>query len=138
MNLRFNEENKVILGAAGATAGTSDVNGAWIEPQGAGIAAVATITTANAANFIKWQHADATNQSDAADVFSSKVVSSSNGAGIGICAHNLTKRYYRAVIVRGASTATGDLFYLVHDVNSKPATGGITFTAVSNPVNGTA
>lgn len=121
------EENSLILGKAAQSAGTSTVDGDPLDMAGYdGVIVFGTIATANAGNFLKLQGGEAANLSDAADLAGSKVIADANGQVVGVDIVKPKERYLRGSIVRGVSTATGDLYYLRYHSHKQPEANQIT------------
>jgi hypothetical protein len=105
---------RITLGAAAAASAGTAVTGATADMSGySNFVAFASIATKNAANYIKIQHGDESDMSDAADVVGSAVVALTDADDVMIEVVKPIKRYVRAVIIRGgADTATGELRYI--------------------------
>lgn len=140
-NVRL-ESDLLTLGKAAQGAGTSTVDGDPIDMAGYdGVVIFCTIATANAGNFLKAQQGEASNLSDAADLAGSKVIADANGQVVGIDIVKPRERYVRGNIVRGVSTATGDLYYLRYQKHNQPASNNVTnllkTIKIASPAEGT-
>jgi hypothetical protein len=133
---RILEGCELRLGAAGAAAGTSTVDGAVCDMQDFdGVLIFATIATANAGNFLKAQQGEASNLSDAADLAGTKVIAAANGQVVALDLMKPKERYVRGNIVRGVSTATGDLYYVRYHDSNKPSVNQVANTLISVALN---
>jgi hypothetical protein len=129
--------------AVGAAAGTTVVNSSGIDMQNFdGVMFFTTIATADAGNFIKVQQDAASNFSTAQDLAETKVVAAGNGSVVYVDVYRPAKRYLRAVITRGVSTATGDLYAIQYNGRAKPDTNLVTNELIGklhiSPEEGTA
>ena len=107
------DEVRVEKSADGATAGTSDVNGTAIDLSGYdGVMFMARIGTANTANFLKAQEGDTS--SPTADIEGSKSEPQGNDEFAILDVHKPLKRYIRAVLERGVSTTSGDIYAVLY------------------------
>lgn len=102
--------------ADAAVAGTSAVEGSAVDTASAGVdvAFAATIATAASGNYLKAQQsADAafTSPEDLASA-GAKAIALVNGDVVAVEVYKPTLRYVRGVIVRGTSTATGEMYCL--------------------------
>jgi hypothetical protein len=137
------ENMKLRLSAAAATSAGTAVAGALLDMQGFERAvAFATIATANAGNYLKWQHGDASDGSDLADLEGTKVVAAANGDIVACEIENPQKRYLKPVLIRaGANTATGDLYVMQSGARVLPVSNNESSEIVSEvhvaPVAGT-
>lgn len=136
----FLEHCKIIKCAAGAAAGTSTVDGDAVDLSGfEGVVFMASIAVANAGNYLKAQEGDT--NSPSADIEGSKVVTASNDDVAILQVHKPLKRYIRANIVRGASSASGDLFAILYKGSKMPLSSDVANAVISksivSPVAGT-
>jgi hypothetical protein len=139
MNLSKNV--KVVLAKAGQSAGTSAVTTDVIDTQGyEGVIFLGSIGTANANNYVKIQQGTASNMSDAADLEGSKVTPANNGDSFLVDIYKPRERYLWAVINRGASTTTGDVYAILYGARKEPVSHGATINAELHvsPAEGTA
>lgn len=126
-----------------ATAGTSTVNGGIVDMQGwDGVVFFSVFGTANAANVLKVQQGQQSNLSDAADLAGS---GQSSGASDEVVAVEIAKpleRYVRPVLVRGASTAHGEIWAMQYQGRSMPQSNAVVGTqaakVLASPAEGTA
>jgi len=116
----FNLLSDIILskveGANGA--GTSDVESDILDMQNAdGVVFMGVpCTTANAANNIKVQMGDESDLSDAVDVDGSEITPAAANEIVAIDIRRPRKRYVRAVITRGVSTATQAIYGMLYNL----------------------
>lgn len=136
------ERSALRLGAAGAATATTAVNGAAQDMAGfEGVLIFARIATANAGNFLKGQQGELADSSDMADLAGTKVVAAANDQVVCLDINRPRERYVRGVIIRaGATTVTGDMYYLPYNATNKPTVNQITniliSLAVKSPVEG--
>ena len=131
---------RVQLAVAGAAAGTSDVTGATIDMSGfEGVVFVGTIAAHAANNFIQVEQDTASGMGTAAALEGTKVLAGTNGNAVAVDVYRPRERYVRAVIKRGTSTATGDVYALLYGAHVQPVTHGTTVVAETHqsPAEGT-
>ena len=139
MNL-FNDA-KVVLAKAAAVAGTSAVESDVIDTANfEGAAFIGSIGTANAGNFVKLQQGDASDGSDMADLTGTKLVTGDDGDSYLADVYRPRKRYVRAVVTRGASTTSGDIYAILYSGRECPVSHGSTIDSEmhTSPEEGTA
>lgn len=139
MNLSKNV--KVVLAKAGQSAGTSAINTDEIDMQDwDGVVFVGSIATANAGNYAKAQQDTVTGMGSAADLEGTKVTPGDSGDSFLIDLYKPRERFVRAVITRGASTATGDVYAILYKGRKAPVTHGSTIDSEVHvsPAEGTA
>lgn len=123
--------------AAAAVAGTSAINGTTIDMSGRnGVIFFCSVAVANAGNFIKVQEGDTT--SPTADLAGSAVIVGANNDIVAICIHKPTKRYLRAVLTRGTSSASGEIFAITYGGIKLPDVGANVNKTLASPVAGAA
>lgn len=123
----FSKTYRVVLAKAGQAAGTDAVNSDVIDMQNyEGVVFVGTIAAANAGNYAKIQQGQQADLSDAADLAGTKTTPGDNGDSFLIDLYRPQERYVRCVIVRGVSTATGDVYAVQYGARLEPVTHGAT------------
>jgi hypothetical protein len=131
---------RLLLNAA-SSAATSTIESTVIDMANyQGVVITTDIATANAGNLVKIQQGALANGSDMADLAGSGTPSVTNGNAVVIDVYKPTKRYIRAVVVRGASTAVGPIHAELYDPRNKVVAHGSTIIAKSlvSPLQGTA
>ena len=140
---------QLTMPAAETTSAGTAVNGTAVDMQGYdGVIFVARINTANAGNFLKAQHGDLANGSDAVDLAGTKVVTIADGnlaiLDVVCPAKGATvgPRYIRPVIIRaGANTVTGPIIAIRYNASKKPTVNTVASVAdaktVISPAEGT-
>lgn len=115
------DQVKIDLLAAAATSAGTDVTGTGVDMSGyEGVIFFCTITTSNAANFLKAQQSDAL-ASGYADLAGTKVVAANDGDIVALEIHKPAKRYVRPVIDRGgANTVTGEIYAIRYGARKLP------------------
>lgn len=137
------ERSLLTLGAAAATTATTTVDGAAIDMSGFdGVVIFCTIGTANAGNFLKAQGGQQSNLSDAADLAGTKVTIDSNADLAILDVAKPKEQFIRGNIVRaGATTITGEMYYLRYNGSSQAVVNDILNTQnlvkVISPAEGT-
>ena len=136
---------KITKAAAAASAGTTAVNGTALDMSGYdGVLFFTTIATANAGNFLKAQIGSASDGSDAADLEGTKVVAAANGQVVWLDIYRAdpNQKYIRPVIIRGASSAVGEVYALQYESRRQVIDNNIENTIIGvlavNPYEGTA
>jgi hypothetical protein len=121
------------LAAGAASAGTA-VTGSTLDMAGyAGVLLISSIATANAGNYLKAQGGAAFDGSDAADIAGSKTIAAANAEAVVIDLNRPLQRYITPVLIRGgANTATGDIWAVQYNPNTKPQTSDVTNVLISN------
>lgn len=102
---------------------------------------VGSIATANAGNYGKVQQSSDDAAADAyADLEGTKNVPGDSGDSFLIDIYRPQERYLKCLIVRGASTATGDVYAILYGPRDMPTTQGGTIDAETHasPDEGTA
>lgn len=136
---------KITKVAAAATAATTAVNGTAVDMSGyEGVLFFTTIATANAGNIFKAQIGSVANGSDAADLEGTAVVAAANAQVVWIDVYRAdpNQKYIRPVVVRGASSAVGDIYALQYESRLQVVENNIANTIIGklvvNPFEGTA
>lgn len=128
------------VGAA-AVAGTSDVESSIVAVDGIDVLFAASIATVNAGNYMQVEQNDSNSTVGMAALEGSKALALVNGDVVAVEVFRPTKPYLRAVIKRGASTATGDIYCLQSGLPVEPVDNNeaseIVGTAVISPAEGT-
>jgi hypothetical protein len=135
--------NKLRLVAAAAVAGTTDVESAIIDTAGYdGVVFFATIAAKAANNYIQVEQDGVNSSGGMAALLGSGVVAAVNGDIVASEVKRPAKRYMRAVIKRGTSSATGDIYALLYGARKKPVDNNESSEIVSEvhatPAEGTA
>lgn len=140
--MNLNKNVKVVLAKAAQGADTTTVTSDAIDTQGyEGCMFVGSITTANAGNYGKVQQSSDDAAADTyADLTGTKNVPGDSGDSFLIDINKPRERYLKCLIVRGASTATGDLYAILYGAHKKPTSHGSTIDAETHasPAEGTA
>lgn len=119
--MNFSANNEVRKVKAGATAATTEVVSDTIDMQGAeGVILFTTIATANAGNYLKAQSSDAANMANAVDLEGKKIVAVANGQVVWLDIYKPQQRYITANVIRGASTAVGDIYAIKYGMRTYP------------------
>jgi hypothetical protein len=112
---------------AGVAAGTSQVDSSILDMSGyEGAVIFSAIATADPANYLKIAQGNQSNLSDGADIAGSKVVAAANGQVVGVEIFQPSDRYLRASIIRGVSTAAGEIYAIQYGGRKKPPNNVIT------------
>lgn len=109
---------KITKVAAASSAGTSAVNGTAIDMTGfEGVLFFTTIATANVGNIFKAQIGNAADGSDGADLEGTAVVAEANAQVVWLDVYRAdpNQKYIRPVVIRGVSTAVGDIYALQYE-----------------------
>lgn len=123
--------------AAAASAATSAVNGSTVDLEGyEGVIFFCSVAVANAGNFLKAQEGDTS--SPTADLEGSAVVVGTNNDVVALNVHKPLKRYIRPVLIRGASTASGEIYAVKYGSCKLPDVGADVSKIIASPVAGTA
>jgi hypothetical protein len=139
VNISKNVKVTLVKAYQGAT--TGDLNCDVIDMSGfEGVAFLGAILTANAGNYVKIQESDYSNAASAADLADTKLVTTNSGDAFFTELHKPLKRYCRAVVVRTASTAVGDVYALQYTSRAAAVSHGSTIASELNvsPIAGTA
>jgi len=136
---------KITKVAAAAAAGTTVVNGTALDMSGyEGVIFFTTIATANAGNIFKAQIGEQANGSDAADLEGTAVVAATNAQVVWLDIYRAdpNQKYIRPVVVRGASSAVGEIYAIQYESRRQVAENNIANTIIGklvvNPYEGTA
>ncbi len=124
--------------AAAATGATSAVNSTVVDTAGAeGVVFSVLFGTAAANNGLKVQQGTLADGSDMADLAGSQILG--NTRLVVAQVHKPTKRYLRAVAIRGTSSTVDGITADVYGVRTLPAVStGTTVESSVSPVEGTA
>lgn len=139
--MQISKQTKIVLAASPAAAATTAVESAVVDTANAlGVRFLGTIATQAAGNTVKVQQGDQANGSDMADLAGTGLVTAVNGDAFAVDVYKPSKRYVRAVVTRGTSTAAGAIFAEVYGVRTEPPTNGTTVISESHvsPLEGTA
>lgn len=139
--MQISKQTKIVLAANPASAATTAVESSVIDTANAlGVRFLGTIATQAADNTVKVQQGSLANGSDMADLAGTELVTTSNNDAFAVDVYKPTKRYVRAVVTRGTSTAAGAIFAEVYGVRTEPPTNGTTVVSESHvsPLEGTA
>lgn len=124
-------ELKMTLVKAAQAAGTSAVTSDVIDMQGYdGVIFISRIGTANAGNYLKVQQGSLNPISDAVDLAAKKIVAAANDQAVWVDVYRPTDRYLQAVMVRGVSTASGDIFAIRYGGRKRAEVNNITNTII--------
>jgi hypothetical protein len=132
-----------ITGVKETTAGTTEVDSGAIDMQGYdGVMCVVRVNVNNAGNYLKAQSDVASGLGTVADIAGSKVVCTGADEFLFIDIYRPQKRYVQFAVIRGASTATGDMVILRYSGDKKPEVNA-TLNALAgvflqSPADGTA
>jgi hypothetical protein len=119
--MQLSNEIKITKVKAGQATGTSAVNSDVIDMQGyEGVIFFGTIATANAGNYLKAQQDSASGMGTAADLAAKKIVATADGEVVWLDIYRPAERYLRAVIIRGVTTVTGDIYALRYKGRKRP------------------
>jgi hypothetical protein len=131
---------RLLLNAASSAATTTIESTVVDMANFQGVVITTDIATANAGNVVKVQQGSLANGSDMTDLAGSATANGTNGNAVVIDVYKPTKRYIRAVVVRGASTAVGPIHAELYDPRNKVVSHGSTIVAKSlvSPLEGTA
>lgn len=128
-------KNKLVLVAAAATAATTAVSSSAIDMAGFdSIAFFSTIATANAGNYIKIQTDDNSSFTSATDVTGATAKAATDADIVAVELAQPVERYVRAQIVRGVSTATGEIWAILSNARTLPVNNNVSGDIVSTIV----
>lgn len=131
----FLNNNKIIKVADAATAATTAVSSSAVDMSGfESITFFSNIATANAGNFIKIQTDDNSGFTSAADVTGAAAIAATDGNIVAVELTQPVEKYVRAQIVRGASTATGEIWAVLSKARTLPVKNNVSGTIVSTIV----
>jgi len=141
--LAFLNEALVRQVEAGTADGTSAIESAVVDcANGIDVTFLCTIETANAGNYLKVQQSLVGDGTGMADLEGSKVVAAASGDVVAYEVFRPTKRYLRAVVIRGASTVVGEIYAIQRGPRTMPADNNVDGEIVSeigvSPAEGTA
>jgi hypothetical protein len=134
---------KITKVKAASTADTAEVVSDAIDMQGyEGCLIFTTVATANAGNYLKVAQDSAVGLGTKADLAGSKVVCTHGTDILFVDVYRPTKRYLAASVVRGASTAVGEIFALRYRGAQQAETNVVsnlsTGVLLASPAEGTA
>lgn len=135
------KKTRRILAKAASSAATTAIESDVVDLANyQGVVFTVDIATANAGNVMKVQQGTLSDGSNMTDLAGSATASVTNGNAVVIDVYKPTKRYVRAVVVRGASTAAGPIHAELYDPRKPPVAHGSTVIAKSlvSPAEGTA
>ena len=139
--MNLNKNVKVVLAKAAQTAATDEVLSDAIDTAGfEGCMFVGSIATANAGNYGKVQQSSDNGADTYADLTGTKTVPTTSGDSFLIDVYHPRERYLKCSIIRGASTATGDVYAILYGAHKAPVSHGATIDAETHasPAEGTA
>lgn len=136
-------DGKLTKVKAGQGAGTSAVESDVIDMQGYDRCVFfGTIATSNAGNYMNIQSGTDATVTDAADLAGTKVTAAYAASVVWCEIVRPAERYLRAVITRGSSTATGDLYCYQYGATAKQVSNLTTNVIIGevhiDPTEGTA
>lgn len=130
--MNFLSNHKLVQVSAATAAGTTAVSGTAIDMDGfETVTFFCTIATANAGNYIKVQTDSASGFSSGTDVTGSTVVAGADGDIVAVELTQPVERYVRPQVVRGASTAAGEIWAVLSNPRTLPVDNDVTGVIVS-------
>jgi hypothetical protein len=136
-------EGRIRCVSVATVAGTSTVYSSAVDTdQGDDITFFCTIATANSGNYLKIQQHPDDQFGTEEDLAGSKTIGLVNADVVAAEVYRPTKRYVRAAVIRGASTALGEIFCIQKGARKLPVDNNeaseIVSTLVVSPAEGTA
>jgi hypothetical protein len=117
------------------SAGTSEINTTGLDLQGYdGVVFFTTIATANAGNYLALDQGATSTPTDSVE--GSSCVAGSDGDVVAVDLHKPLYRYVRASVIRGASTAVGEIYAIRYKGRKAPQSAADVVTKVVSPANG--
>jgi hypothetical protein len=104
-----------------SSANTTEVVSDIIDMSGYdGVLLFTTIATANSGNYLKAQSSDDSAMSGAVDLEAKKVIATANNEVVWLDLYHPLERYITANVIRGASTAVGEIYALQYKGRVNP------------------
>lgn len=128
---------KITKVVAATAAGTTAINGTALDMAGyEGVLFVTSIATADAGNVFKAQIGSLANGTDAVDLEGASVVAAANGQTVWLDIYRADpeQRYIRPAVVRGASTAVGEIYAIQYESRKQVINNNVANTIIGKLV----